>query len=124
MIQSHLIKTSTTQQLLIFDTIADSKHLYTACAVGTVENGDAALSDVGQKTVDALLAHAQNAGDLGQNLRFQEIATVAAAPIKVRKALQAADHKDAVIFVCRNHHVYDAAVAELQPIWTQAAPPQ
>ncbi|WP_125077004.1 hypothetical protein [Pseudoxanthomonas sp. SGT-18] len=96
---------------LILDTVFDHRHLFTACGVGRVERGDARLTETGRATLYALADYA-NQESLG-TLRLVEIATVAAAPLRVRKALQAADDKDLVFFVCRSPQVYDAAIALL-----------
>lgn len=118
MIQSHLIQTEGNARYLIFDTVIDGKHLYTACGVGRVKGSEPAITEMAQKTLEALLAHGEQHGDTTRDLRLVEIATVAAAPVRVRKNLQAAADKDLVFFMCRDHQVYDAAVAQLNAQWT------
>lgn len=96
---------------LLFDTMADGKHVFTAMGVGRIENGVPMLTPVGQATLLALLAHAD--GRTEGRVHFAEIATVAAVPVRVRKALERADKEDIVFFACRNPDVYDAAFAAL-----------
>ena len=107
---------------LILDTVIDGKHVFTACGQGRVAKGDVELTATGQATLHALGDYAKHAG-LGR-LHMVEIATTAAAPVRVRKALEAADQKEIVFFVCRGPLVYDAAVEQLHVIWPEATGPQ
>ena len=96
---------------LLLDTVQEGKHVFTAMGVGRVQNNAPLLTATGQATLFALMAHAD--GKTQGRVHFAEIATVAAAPMRVRKALERADQEDIVFFVCRNPDVYDAAWAAL-----------
>lgn len=108
--------------LLNFDTVIDGKHVFTGCGVGRVKDGDAELTHVGQATLMSLVEYAEDSQP-GNAIRLQEIATVAAAPSRVRKALEAARDKDVVFFVCRDSSIYDAAVIALNVDWHAVKPP-
>lgn len=112
MIQSILVDIPPNEDghtFLVFDTVFDHKHTFTACGIGRLVHGEPNTSPVGALTLDALARYANTKGAL----RFIEIATVAAAPMRVRKALESADSKDALFFLCRSSDVYDAAVIAL-----------
>lgn len=118
MIQSFLIQhVIDGLQFLIFDSVLDGKHVYTACGEGRIERDDARLTDTARNTLLALTDYAENTDHPGRAVRFQEIATVKAVPVRVRKALETADHEDIVFFVCRNAHIYDAAILALRVQW-------
>lgn len=118
--QSFFVDTQTgVVRYLILDTVIDGKHVFTACGQGRITKGDVELTETGQATLYALGDYAQHAG-LGK-LHIVEIATVAAAPVRVRKALEVADQKELVFFVCRSPQVYDAAVEQLNVIWPDSA---
>ncbi len=114
----HLPPDESGQVYLILDTVSDHKHVFTACGVGRVEKGDARITQAAQATLNALLAYAENAG-LGR-IHLVEIATTVAAPVRVRKALEAANDKEVVFFVCRQPDVYDAAIQQLNVNWGSA----
>ena len=99
------------QTFLVFDSICQGKHVFTACGVGRIQKGGVQITPTAQATLAALTAYAESQG-LGR-LHFMEIATVAAAPVRVRKALEAAHDKEAVFFVCRGPDVYDAVFVAL-----------
>lgn len=111
----HLPPDEAGQVYLILDTVTDHKHVFTACGVGRIQRGDALITPTGQATLNALLAYAESER-LG-TVHMVEIATVAAAPVRVRKALESADDKDVVFFICRDSHVYDAAILQLEIDW-------
>ena len=92
---------------LVFDTVLESKHVFSACGLGRADRGETLLSHIAQATLSALTSYAE--GEPNGRLHMVEIATVAAAPMRVRKALERADHKDIVFFVCRSPDIYDAA---------------
>ncbi len=96
---------------LVFDTAFAGKHLLTACGQGRIAGDDAMLTATGEATLDALVRHLQNTKRGAVHLI--EIATPAAAAVRVRKALEKAHEEDAVFFVCRSAHVYDAAIQTL-----------
>jgi hypothetical protein len=98
---------------LIYETVLDDKHLYTACGVGRVEGSNAHLADSGRQQLGALLSYLERTPGGAGTIRFQEIATVAVAPVRVRKTLAAAGNREAVFFVCRGPDIYDAALAAL-----------
>lgn len=95
------------QVFLIFDTTLAGKHVFTACGVGRIQDGQPLLSPVAESTFMALMDYA-NSEELGQ-VHFMEIASTEAAPARVRKALEVADEKDVVFFLCRDSQIYDAA---------------
>jgi hypothetical protein len=114
MIQSHLLQIApdaSGRVFLVFDTLFQSKHLLTACGVGRLQKGQVEITPTAQGTLDALCAYAQS--HQPGRLHMMEIATVAAAAVRVRKALEAAHDKEVVFFVCRGPQVYDAAFAVL-----------
>ncbi|HZF97785.1 MAG TPA: hypothetical protein VEY92_06005 [Pseudoxanthomonas sp.] len=114
MIQSHLLQIAPDARgrvCLVFDTVFQSKHLLTACGLGRMHKGQVQITPAAQGTLDALCAYAQR-HQLGR-LHLREIATVAAAAVRVRKALEAAHHEERVFYVCRGPQVYDAACAVL-----------
>lgn len=116
MIQSFLVELAPDENghvFVVFDTIFEHRRVATACGVGRMERGEVLLTPVAQATLNALAAY--TGGDNAGAVHLVEVATVAAAPIRVRKALKAADDKDAVFFVCRNPQVYDAVVLQLNP---------
>ncbi|HLU91599.1 MAG TPA: hypothetical protein VKZ46_03350 [Pedomonas sp.] len=118
MIQSfmvHLPPDEAGRVFLIFDTVSDHKHAFTACGVGRVDRGEPRITETAQLTLNALAAYAEHAG-LGR-LHMVEIATTPAAPVRVRKALEAANDKEMVFFICRSPDVYDAAVLQLNVAW-------
>lgn len=119
MIQSFLVSIppdDAGQVYLVLDTVADHKHVFTACGVGRVQKGDALVTPTAQATLQALAGYAESAG-LGGRMHLVEIATPVAAAVRVRKALESADDKDLVFFVCRSPDVYDAAMQQLQIAW-------
>jgi hypothetical protein len=112
MIQSHLLQIAPEARgrvCLVFDTLFQSKHLLTACGLGRMHKGQVQITPTAQGTLDALCAYAQR--HQPGRLHMREIATVAA--VRVRKALEAAHHKERVFHVCRGPQVYDAAFAVL-----------
>lgn len=118
MIQSFMIQHAVGNVGYVFyDSVLDGKHVYTACGVGRAERNDARLTETARETLLALTDYAENASGRERSIRLQEIATVKAAPVRVRKALESADHEDIVFFVCRTADIYDAAVAELGVQW-------
>lgn len=48
-----------------------------------------------------------------QALRLLEVATAQATRTRVLKALEAADEKDAVFFICRSSEIIDAVLREI-----------
>lgn len=114
MIQSFLIRNAEGGvQYLLYDTVVDGKHVYTACGIGRVENGDARLTPIATQTFNALAGHIEHShGALG-TVRFQEIARLRGVTGRVAKGLEAAEHGELVFFVCRDHQIYDAAVVAL-----------
>lgn len=104
-------------QYLFYDTITDGKRVITACGVGRLENGSPLMTDVASKTLDAAAAYAKDSVGDDFTVVVQEIATAKAAPVRVAKALKAANEKSVVFFLCRSDEIYDAAVAELCVEW-------
>jgi hypothetical protein len=94
---------------LVMDTVFDHKHTFTALGVGTMQGGQPHVSQVAQDTLAALAAYSEKGG----RFHIVDIATEAAAPMRIRKALEAANDKDAVFFICRSDKVYDAAFMAL-----------
>jgi len=102
---------------LVYDTLHERKHIFTAVGVGRIKRGGAHVTQVAEHTLDALTAYAQRHAS-GRILQV-EVATEAAAKIRVRKALEAANDKDAVFFVARSHLVCDAVFFALNVDATQ-----
>ena len=119
-IQSFPIPNATNgKQYLIYDSILNRKHVFTACGVGIVKDGDAQLTDFGTETLFALTEYVNNLGpDEIRTIRFQEIKTVERAKTRVRTTIEKASDKEIIFFVCNNSNVYDAAVAVLRVTWT------
>ena len=97
---------------LIFDTVFGSKHVFTALGIGRVRRDDIELTPTAQATINTLAGHGTAHGS--GTLRCWEVATSAAVPVRLRKALESANDKDAVFFVVRGPDVYDALFAALQ----------
>ena len=118
-IQSFLIPNATDgKQYLIYDSILNRKHAFTACGVGEVKDGDAHLTSTGMDTLTALTEYVNNLGtDELQTIRFQEIKTVERAKTRIRTAIEKASDKEVIFFVCNDPNVYDAAVAALRVKW-------
>ena len=125
MIQSfmvHLPPDEAGQVYLVMDTVFAGKHVFTACGQGRIRKGDAEITATAQATLNALAAYADREG-LGR-AHLVEIATPIAAAVRIRKALEAADHKELLFFVCRSPHVYDAAILQLNLVHAPGAPLQ
>ncbi|MBB4726372.1 hypothetical protein [Xanthomonas arboricola] len=101
----------------VYDTIHQGKHLFTAIGVGRVERGEAYTTPVAQNTLNALAAYSNDHGH--GRFHMVEVATEAAAPMRVNKALETAHDKEAVFFVCRSPKVYDAVFFALKVDATQ-----
>lgn len=116
MIRSYLVapREGVEVAYLLFDTAIENKHVFVACGVGRIKGRDAHLTETAQATLHSLIAYAN---DDSAAITLAEIATVAAASVRVRKALDAADEKSVVFFVCRSPEVYDAAVEALGVVW-------
>ncbi|MBK1719197.1 hypothetical protein [Thiocystis violacea] len=116
--QSHLIHhVQDGIRLLIYDTVTDGKHLFTACGLGQVKKGEARLTDTATATLLALSQHVSQALGEVHAIRFHEIATRPAVPVRLRKALAAANHEDLLFFICRTPDIYDDAVRGLNVQW-------
>jgi len=86
MIHSHLLQIAldaSGRVFLVFDTVFQSKHLLTACGVGRIQKGQVQITPTAQGTLDALCAYAQS--HQPGRLHMMEIATVAAAAVRVRR---------------------------------------
>lgn len=118
MIQSFPIPNLTNKvQHLVYDTILNKKHVFTACGIGVVENNDAKLTPTGQ---DTLLSLAENVDNLWK-IRFWEIKKLTRAKARVIAAIESAHDKDAIFFVCHDSTIYDAVVAALHVKWTSSS---
>jgi len=104
---------------LVYDTFFQGKHLITAVGVGRIRRGLPEITATAQHTLDALLDYRQR--DIGR-VRMVEIATITAVPVRLRKALETANDKEAVFFIARNHGVYDAIYAALNVEHPRPAP--
>lgn len=117
MIQSFPIPNVTNKiQHLIYDTVLNKKHVFTACGIGVVENNDAKLTPTGQ---DTLFALAENVDNLW-TIRFWEIKKLSRAKARVRTAIESARDKDAIFFVCHDSQIYDAVVAAPHVNWVSS----
>lgn len=119
-IQSFLISNVVNgKQHLIYDSILNGKHVFTACGVGMVKDGDAQLTPTGMDTLTALTDYVNNLeGEEIQTIRMQEIKTIERTKIRIKTAIEAARDKEVIFFVCNDPHIYDAAVAALRVKWT------
>lgn len=118
MIQSFLIHdTRHGVSHLLYDTVLDGKHVFTACGIGNVVGDDALLTPNGRETLFALADYVEYTHGQVCTIRFQEIAGRSVAVKRIRKALEAADNKEIVFFVCRDTDIYDAAVKILNVQW-------
>lgn len=102
------------KQYLLYDTVIFGKHVFTACGVGIIENGEPVLSSIATETLFALTEYVN---DFGGTIRFQEIRTVSRCKGRVKAAIEAARDKEVIFFVCHGSDVYDAAVAALHVKW-------
>jgi hypothetical protein len=118
MIQSNLIPNAVDGiQYLIYDTVLNGKHVFTACGVGIIEDNDANLTPTGRATLFSLTEYVNNFNSGEFTIRLQEIATTSKVKVKIRKAIEVANNEEVIFFVCRSHKIYDAAVAALQVRW-------
>ncbi len=118
MIKSHLIQHPVDGiQFLFYDTVFKSKHVFTACGVGRVKDEDAELTQVAQQTLFGLGDYVEETHGSPGTIRLQEIATLQAVPVRVRKGLESANDKEILFFVCRSPEIYDAAVKALNVEW-------
>lgn len=118
-IQSFLIPNAADgKQYLIYDSILNGKHVFTACGVGKIENNEPKLTEFGSGTLNALTEYVNNLGaDELQTIRFQEIKTAERAKIRIKTTIEKASDKEVIFFVCNDSNVYDAAVAALRVKW-------
>lgn len=116
MLQSFRVESGPTQQqLLIFDSVLDGKHVYTAC--GTVDDvdGEMEMPDTARATLLALVQHAEGACNGG--VRLVPVGDAIEALAVVRDTLEQAADKDIVFFCCFGPEAYEAAVSELNPVY-------
>jgi len=118
MIQSYLIANAADGvQYLFYDTVLDGKHVFTACGIGKVANNDVLLTQVARETLLAAVNHANDSNSGSFNTRFQEIGVLRGVEARIGQALDAANDKDLIFFVCKTPDIYDAAVANLYVQW-------
>jgi hypothetical protein len=102
-------------QLFVFDTFVKGKNLVTGITVGQ-SNGpavdDVRVSPIGMAVVDCLMTH-HAFNYPGQSIVIAGVQQVGSAVDRVRKVLAQAAPGAAVLFVCANHKVYDAAALGL-----------
>jgi hypothetical protein len=115
MIQSFLIPVTLADggSYLVYDTVFDNRHIITGCGVGRVIRDDAELTPVGQQTLHAVCSYAEYTHGKEFNLVFLEIPHGRNISQRIAKGLKAAHDKSATFFICRDHTIYDAAVAAL-----------
>lgn len=119
MIQSHLIDNCFDGlRYLFYDTVLDGKHVFTACGMGKIEGTNVLLSPAARQGMVAATGHVQNLEGTAFRMRFQEIASIDLAGKRVGDALDAANDKELIFFVCRSPDIYDAAIAALNVQWT------
>ena len=118
MIQSFFVPAEKSSvNYVFFDTVYNGKHVFTACGVGRIhKKSDAQITPTAQQTLEAVAGYAERQGALS-TIRLHEIATLPAVTMRIRKGLESANEKDVVFFVCRDHHIYDAAVVALNVNW-------
>lgn len=102
-------------QLLVFDTLVEQKNLVTGITVGQV-NGqtidDVKVSVVGQAVIECLLGH-HDLNYQGKPLVVAGVQQVANAVERVSQVLSKAPDGAAVLLVCADSKVYDAAARGL-----------
>lgn len=95
----------------VFDTLVDDKSLVVGITEGIVQGNDLAdlrVSKVGQLVIDRLRRHKQLNYPNGPVI-LAGMASVAGAKERVRKVLSKAPPGAAVLLLCANGKVYDAA---------------
>lgn len=118
MIQSHLIANTTDGvQYLFYDTVLNGKHVFTACGVGRIEDANVLLTPIARETMFAAANHAQDSNKAPFSSRFQEIGSIDSVSDRIRQALDAANDKELIFFVCNTPDIYDSAVAALHVQW-------
>lgn len=118
MIQSHLVANNTNGvQYLFYDTVLAGKHVFTACGVGKIEDSNVLLTPVARETMIAVANHVQNSEGAAFSMRFQEIASIDLAGKRIKEAIEAANDKELIFFVCHSADMYDAAVSALHVQW-------
>lgn len=95
----------------IFETAFAGKRVFTACGTGRIENGQPKLSPATDRIFAVLWDYAQHEG-LGE-VHFMEINDTASAAARVRHALELANDKEVVLFLCRDANVLDAGFEAL-----------
>lgn len=97
--------------VMVFDTLVDDKSLIVGITEGVVEGNDLAsarVSQVGQVVIARLERHRMRNYPQGAVI-VAGVAQVASAKERVRQVLAKAPHQAAVLLVCANGKVYDAA---------------
>ncbi|MDD5271386.1 MAG: hypothetical protein PHU14_01580 [Methylovulum sp.] len=114
MIQSHLIPNVNEDKLsyLLLDTLYRHRHVITSAGVGNIIKDDVQTTPTATQTLETLYGYMHTINS-EPTIRFQEISTTLNVAKRVRKALEAANEKDAVFFVCKTPALYDATVAAL-----------
>jgi len=95
----------------IFETSFGGKRVFTACGTGHIEDGQPQLSPATDRIFAVLWDYAQHE-QLGK-FHFMEIGDAATAAERVRHALESANDKEVVLFLCRDMHVLDAGFEAL-----------
>lgn len=97
--------------VMVFDTLVDSKSLIVGITQGVVKGNDfagARVSQTGQVVIERLQRHRERNYPQGAVV-LAGVAQVAGAKERVRQVLAKAPHQSAVLLVCANGKVYDAA---------------
>lgn len=101
--------------LMVFDTLVDKKSVVVGITVGAVEGNDidkVRVSQVGQMVIERLGDHRSRNYPDGPVV-IAGVAKVTGAKERVRNVLAQAPEHSAIILVCANDKVYDAAFPAL-----------
>lgn len=101
--------------LMVFDTLVDKKSAVVGITVGSVQGNDihsVRVSKVGQLIIDRLGRHV-NANYPGAPVVVAGVASVTGAKERVRKVLAQIPDRSALLLVCADDKVYDAAFPAL-----------
>lgn len=110
-LRSYLIQQPAPENYLILDVIAPTGHFTCTLAIGRIENGEVLLSPVGQRAMEALSQHVEDSPNL--TVHIIEITSQLKARQRVPAIFATAKAGSAMLFVCRDSHVYDAVFALL-----------
>lgn len=113
-----------TFQLFVFDTLVDDKSLVTGLTVGEVRGNaidGVKVTRIGQAIIQFMLEH-HDLNYPGKPIVVAGVQHVAGAVERVRQILKEAPQGAAVLIVCADDEVYDAAAPSLGVDYNSAKP--